>query len=240
MTFSAAALLAGEGIFLADLHGPDGLPAAAARLLDSLPEAYGHGAGATLGLYEKRAWLHAMGRLRAPRGLELAPVLARARAMPVTAPWEVWADLLMRIDAATGCGTRVPLSLADGGSRADLEELLSGKAMHLLRRYDLPRGARMLRAMAYLGSTGEEWRECLRFLLLHQRLDGAFGFYGLEERKLRETMPAGFCATMDLSLVVTVECLWTLAESTGWRLLASFPQPASLGPFPQVARRETP
>jgi hypothetical protein len=221
LTFSAAALLAGEGLCLAELHGPEGLPAMAARLLALLPESYRDGAGSTLPLYEKRAWLHAMGLLPAPRGLELPPVLARARAVPVTAPWEVWADLLMRIDAATGCGARAPLSLAAGGSRVDLEELLSGKAMHLLRRYDLPLGARMLRGMAYLGLTGEEWQDCLRFLLLHQRPDGAFGFYGLEERKLRETMPAGFDATMDLSLVVTVECLWTLAESTGWRLLAS-------------------
>ena len=229
LTFGAAALLAGERLFLADLHGPEGLPAAAARLLALLPEAYGDDDGSALELYEKRALLHAMGLLPAPQGVDLAPVLRRARAMPVTAPWEVWDDLLLRIDAATGCGVRAPrsLELEDDECRADLEELLAGKAMHLLRRYDLPLGARVLRGMAYLGLTGEEWQDCLRFLLLHQRLDGAFGFYGLEERKLRETMPAGFCTTLDVSLMVTVECLWTLAESTGWRLLASL-RPARL------------
>jgi hypothetical protein len=223
LTFSAAALLAGEGFFLADLHGPESLPAAAAQLLAQLPEGYGDDAGSMLELYEKRALLHAMGLLPAPQGIDLAPVLRRSRALPVTAPWEVWDDLLLRIDAATGCGVHAPRWLEDDQARVDLEELLSGKAMHLLRRYDLPRGARLLRGMAYLGLTGDEWQDCLRFLLLHQRLDGAFGFYGLEERKLRETMPAGFCTTLDVSLVVTVECLWTLAESAGWRLLASFP-----------------
>ncbi len=239
LTFSAAALLAGEGLYLADLHGPGGLPAMAARLLGELPEDVGDGAASNPELYDKRALLHAMGLLPAPRGTDLAPVLRRARALPLTAPWEDWNDLLLRIDAATACGAR-PLRFPGGGEgRGDLEELLCGKAMHLLRCYDLPRGARMLRGMAYLGLTGEPWQECLRFLLLHQRLDGAFGFYGLEERKLRETMPAGFSTTLDLSLVVTVECLWTLAESTGWRLLASFP-PSRLPRSAAPAARRTP
>ncbi|HVR06713.1 MAG TPA: hypothetical protein VMW75_01585 [Thermoanaerobaculia bacterium] len=241
LTFCAAALLAGEGLFVPGLHAPAGLPAAAARLLAQLPEDYGDGAGADGAgeapeLYEKRALLAAMGLLPAPRGLDLAPVLTRALALPLTAPWEAWDDLLQRIDAATACGVRPPRWLAGDPGRIDLEQLLAGKAMHLLRRYDLPRGARMLRGMAYLGLTGEPWRDCLRFLLLHQRLDGAFGFYGLEERKLREAAP-GFCATLDLSLVVTVECLWTLAESTGWRLLASFPPARLDGPAVPAPRR---
>jgi hypothetical protein len=234
LTFSAAALLAGEGLFVPDLHGPESLPAAAAQLLALLPEACEHDAGSTVELYEKRALLHAMGLLPAPQGIDLAPVLRQSRAVPVTAPWEVWDDMLLRIDAATACGVRVPSWPEDDQTRVDLEELLSGKAMHLLRHYDLPLGARLLRGMAYLGLTGEGWQDCLRFLPLHQRLDGAFGFYGVEERKLRETMPTGFCTTMNLSLVVTVECLWTLAESTGWRLLASFP-PAR---FPRNAAAE--
>jgi hypothetical protein len=75
--------------------------------------------------------------------------------------------------------------------------------------------------MNRLGLTGEGYRDGLRFLLLHQRQEGAFGYYGMEEHRLREALPAGFSTLTGLSLPVTVECLWTLAESTGWRLVAS-------------------
>ena len=62
------------------------------------------------------------------------------------------------------------------------------------------------------------------FLRLHQRPEGAFGFFGAEERKLREAAPR-ISVENELYLPVTLECVWALAEGLDprWRLFESLP-----------------
>ncbi|HXO21896.1 MAG TPA: hypothetical protein VOA87_18430, partial [Thermoanaerobaculia bacterium] len=208
-----AAILAAQGLFVPSLHGPEGLVSHVAALLATLPA---QDLETELVLAEKRLLLDALGRHAVPVPADLSPALAFARALPLAAPAREVEALLLRIEAATAYGTRAAEIAA--GDRW-IGELLGGLAMRSLRQYDLNLACRTLRSMMYLGGDGGgSLADCSRFLCLHQRPEGAFGFFGIEERKLRATMPPGFSVDADLYLPVTVECLWTLAEKTGWRL----------------------
>jgi len=67
--------------------------------------------------------------------------------------------------------------------------------------------------MTYLGIQNEAYRDCLEFLLLHQRPEGAFGFLGMEEHSFAVHNVEQIPAELALYLPVTVACLWTLAEA---------------------------
>lgn len=140
--------------------------------------------------------------------------------LPLTASREEVEELARHIQTATACGTRsAPPSLAEPW----LSQRVIGLAMHALRQYNLLGACKLLRAAAYLGAGEAACRECLDFLCLHQRPDGAFGYFGPEERKIAAGFPQGFSADLHLYLPVTLSCLWTLAEcgAGGWRLWKS-------------------
>ncbi len=215
LALAAAGVLAAAGLAHPALDGPGGFAARAAELLAAIPAA---DPLEDLPLSDKRALLYALGLHPAPRGVGLAATLAYAGALPIGMPPEVLEELLQRIGSLTAWGTR-PVDLGADGPW--LEELLSATAIRLLRGYDLATAARTLRALAYLGLCGAGWRQGIDFLLLQQRAEGCFGLLAAEEGKMSAARP-GFAPDTDLYLLTTVECLWTLAESRGWRLFASF------------------
>jgi hypothetical protein len=216
LKLAAAGLLASRGVFVPSFHAPDGYLAQVSALLGATPR---RELAAEMPLYEKRVLLHALGLHPAPGEEDLAIVTDFARACPLDVKAE---DLTVRIQVATGCGTRrVTLAPDD----LWIGDLLLGLAMHSLRHYDFQRGCELLRAASALGLSGAEgFRACMRFLRLHQRPEGAFGFFGAEERKLREAAPQVSVET-ELHLPVTLECVWALAEGLdpGWRLFESLP-----------------
>ena len=203
----AEALLVPGGIAVASLQE------FAAILAEVLPS------GEDAALAEKRLLLHILGFGEEPEPPRGDGALELVRTLPLSATREEIEDLALRLHAWTGYGTRpVTLSPAD----AWIPEMLAGLATHCLRQYNFMTATRLLRAMLYLGGGGVE--EHLGFLVLHQRPEGAFGFLGPEEGKLRGRADAeGFSADRDLYLPVTVNCLWALAEGagTGWRLYGS-------------------
>jgi hypothetical protein len=159
--------------------------------------------------------LYAMNLLPAPEPADDHDTLELARSFPLTATRQEVEDLALSIHAWTAGGTcPVILDPAD----AWILEMLAGLATHCLRQYNFLTATRLLRAIVYLGGGGVE--EHLGFLVLHQRPEGAFGFLGPEEGKLRDRE-----ADVDLYLPVTVSCLWALAEGTGWRLYDSLSTP---------------
>jgi len=222
LKLAVAGLLASRGVFIPSLHAPDGYLPRVAALLGVTPR---RELAAEMPLHEKRVLLHALGLHPAPDEEDLAVVTDFARACPLDVKAE---ELILRIQVATGCGTgRVALAADD----LWIGELLLGLAMHSLRSYDLPRGCELLRAASALGlGRAAGFGACMDFLRLHQRPEGSFGFFGAEERKLREAAP-GVSAETALYLPVTLECLWALAEGAeraegldpGWRLFASLP-----------------
>jgi hypothetical protein len=160
--------------------------------------------------------LYALGLLPAPEPADDHDTLELARTFPLTASRQEVEDLALSIHAWTGCGTRpVVLEPED----AWIPEMLAGLATHCLRQYNFLTAGKLLRAIVYLGGGAVE--EHLGFLCLHQRPEGAFGFLGPEEGKLRDRE-----ADVDLYLPVTVSCLWALAEGAGWRLYDSLSVPA--------------
>jgi hypothetical protein len=216
LKLAVAGLLASRGVFIPSLHAPDGYLPRVAALLGATPR---RELAAEMPLYEKRVLLHALGLHPAPgeEGLAIVTDFARACLLDMDAE-----ELTLRIQVATGCGTRRVTLAADD---LWIGELLLGLAMHSLRRYDLQKGCELLRAASALGLGGVEgFHACMDFLRLHQRPEGAFGFFGAEERKLREAAPRVDVET-ELYLPVTLECVWALAEGLdpGWRLFASLP-----------------
>ncbi|HVL23461.1 MAG TPA: hypothetical protein VM450_05215 [Thermomicrobiales bacterium] len=172
-------------------------------------------------LLEKQVLLHAAGLSRAPRLVTRAEVIAVAErlALPADPAWV--ADLVLDVEAATGWGTR-SLSLLPG--EAWLVGLLRGLATDAFRQYDIAGGCRLFRALIHVDCPGtvDEFRD---YVLLQQRLEGAFGFFGPEEAALRARAPEAD-TTLALSLPVTVQCLWSLAEAVdpAWRLFRELPQ----------------
>jgi hypothetical protein len=97
-----------------------------------------------------------------------------------------------------------------------IQELLCGLALHFLRSYDFLTACRVLRAIAYLGlDDGADFKACLSFLRLHQRPNGAFGFFGLEEAPLKAQGVDGLALDARLYLPVTTACLLALCEGSG-------------------------
>jgi hypothetical protein len=170
-------------------------------------------------LNDPRTVLENAGRLTESPRPSAREVVAVADGLSIAADPEdidVLADL---VEAHTAFGTRPSLLRPRDGWIA---ELLAGVAIQSLRRYDLVRGARLiraLRALEPLSTTSLDLlRHCLSFIYLNQEPGGAFGFLAPEARALAEVEP-GRDAECAIALPATVECLWALAEAeTGWRL----------------------
>ena len=200
-------------------HSPDGFLHQAADALNGSPVT---DPATDMLLCEKRVLLHAMGLHPAVGRVELAEVRNFARALSLTASGSEIEGLLLRIYSHTLFGTEAAeLKSSDWW----LVELLAGLAITSLRKYDLLIGCRILRSLCYLGVNGESMASSVDFLSLHQRLDGAFGFFGVEQYELFSTMKEKPSLDIDLNLPITVESLWTLAEvhNSDWRLYQTVP-----------------
>jgi hypothetical protein len=219
LALAAAGALDAAGLRAPSLNGPGGWVARAAELLAAVPAT---DPLADLPLADKRALLNGMGLHPAPGGIAVAELVSCARALPPAMPAEALEQLLAHAGSLTGWGTR-QVDLGDDGPW--LEELMAATALRLLRGYDLVHAARILRAMIHLGLRGSAWRQGIDYLLLQQRPEGSFGLFAAEEHKILRARP-DFQPAVDLQLLPTVECLWTLAECGGWRLLDSLRPPA--------------
>ena len=178
---------------------------------------------------EKRVLLHRLNLIAPPSPVDWAVIEAAIRAFDPAANGEPVNDLVRCVNALTGFGVapqeRPVAAIADEASA-----LLRGLAAHFLRQYDLAAAARVARALNYLESCREGrapnglLNQVLDSLLLQQRPEGCFGFYGPSEGAALAALPAGSSLDVSLYLPITVECLWTLAEGTvpGWRLFDSF------------------
>ena len=84
-------------------------------------------------------------------------------------------------------------------------------------------GTSLLRSRLYLGfGLDESPADFVDFLLLQQRHEGGYGFFGNTDKKLRTANGVRFCADLDLYLPMTLSCLWALAEACGdWQLYSS-------------------
>jgi hypothetical protein len=88
-----------------------------------------------------------------------------------------------------------------------------------VRTNDLRAASRMIRHARYLGLGDTETRALVEAVVLQQRLDGGYGFFGAAGRRLDGPGTPGLRADLDLVLPTTLDCLWMLAESaSGWRL----------------------
>jgi hypothetical protein len=213
-----AALLSSQGLLVPSLH--DFL----SRATEVLNETSAADALTDMSLCEKRVLLHSLGLHPAPTMLSYSEVVEFARTIPLSASVDNIEELLLRINSFTAYGTqRVTLDSSD----IWIQELLAGLATHFFRQYDLMMACKLLRAMCYLDVTESHYSDAfIKFLPLHQRPKGAFGFFGIEESTLRKTMPQTFSLDLDLYLPVTVGCLWALGEASDnrWRLYNELPR----------------
>ncbi|QLE54419.1 hypothetical protein [Nostoc sp. TCL26-01] len=216
LKLNTAALLASENLVVPSLQN---FWQKTVETLNSFPAA---NAVVDLPLCEKRLLLHALGFHSAPQQVDYTTVINFAKSLPLTAATADIEGLLLRINSLTTYGTQ-QITLNPGDTW--LEELLSGFAMSYLRQYDLVMGCKVLRSMSYLGMncvTG--FQDCIKFLILHQHPEGIFGFFGVEETRLNQTISQEFVADRDLYLPTTISCLWTLAESVkGWSFYKMLP-----------------
>lgn len=117
--------------------------------------------------------------------------------------------IIDRIYAASLWG----ISTIRGNKKAlhELERALVPVTIQRLRIYDIERGSRLLRSLAYLDVKGKKRLEsAMRFLKMQQRDDGAFGYFSYE------LMNAGILedavALRRFYISITVNSLWTVAE----------------------------
>ena len=171
---------------------------------------------ADLPLNEKRVLLRQIGFDVGVAGVVSAEVVAYAAHLSLAAGLSDVRTLTMLINSYAAFGGRAEMGPFD----STFGDLVSGLTTHFLRQYDFETGCALLRAARY---TDVRLDPGLEFLMFHQRPEGSFGFFGIEEPRLRQTLP-DFDADRDLYLSVTLECVWTLAESASdWRLYTSLP-----------------
>ena len=177
-----------------------------------------------LAFEEKRLLLHALGLHCRPRHVRYSEIVRAAKRTAMYADDESVDDLLLRIECASEYGTRpMVVRPADRWMR----ELLAGVAQHWLRGYAWAKACRAVRALIYLNlSDGPGFEGCLSFMIQHQTPGGKFGFFGRQLGDASsESTDEGSCTPAEVA--VTVECLWTLAESNRqrkWRLYAGIPR----------------
>lgn len=213
------ALLSSQEVFVPFLHSRDGFLRLATEAMNATPATEPF---ADMPLSEKRVLLHAMALHPPPIRIEFSEVKTFARGLSLSEPGSAIEELLLRIHSHTSFGTvRANVKHSDRW----IPELLAGLAITYFRKYDLLTGSRILRALCYLGAPAESLAPGIGFLKVHQRPDGAFGFFGIESYELRDKVPDRLALDIELSLPVTIECLWTLAEASNanWRLYQTFP-----------------
>jgi len=205
-----AAAASRHGVSIAPLHAADGFLRRAQAFFQGAT-----GAIDTIEMTEIRETLHQLGLVARPPPVSAADVLAHASAMTLDGDPAHVERLLLLLDGANACGLRRSQLPEQGNWLADF---VAGLAVDALRRYDLMRGARFLRAGASIGA-GQLQRQCAHYLIFNQREDGAFGLFGPELAQRRQQL--GTAA--DDHLPVTVDCLLALAEYfRDWRLLDEF------------------
>lgn len=223
-----ASLLSSQHVFVPFLHSEEEgfLPRAVLALNESEPL----DARTDMLLCEKRVLLHALGLHPCPDRIEWSELRDFARSLPLTDPQPYIDELLLRIHSYTLFGTR---SVEIGQSDYWIVELLAGLAMTFLRKYDLLMGCRILRSLNYLFGDRNAMGTGLDFLRLHQRIEGSFGFFGPERYGRFKTTAEEFALEVQLTLPITIECLWTIGEGTdpNWRLYQTLP-PVGLKPRP--------
>jgi len=215
-----AALLSSRSVFVPFLHSAEGFLQQALQALSATGPT---DLATELLLYEKRLLLYAMGLQAQPYGIGLSDLTNFARALSFTGPESEVEELVLRVQSYTSFG-RARRQLEK--SNYWMSELIAGLALTYLRKYDLPMGSRILRALTYLGVETKDIDDCLDFLSLHQRPEGAFGFFGAQQYELLTGSNREFSADLDLKLPITIECLWALREATDsdWRLYQTIPR----------------
>jgi hypothetical protein len=164
-----------------------------------------------------------------PQCLDSASIEGLARSVPSHQGPESMQSLFEELAAAGRWGLGV--GHVDRASEW-LLELASAWGLYALRRYDLIAGANRLRVVGWCNPGNKATRANLHhgieFLLQQQRPEGDFGFLGPELRRYREMDPPG-PGEIELRLLVTTECMWTLAEAVrpSWRLYSSLPRPSA-------------
>jgi hypothetical protein len=171
---------------------------------------------------EKRVLLHQLGLHHALVPLPRERLLAFAHTISASSDFPLIEQLAVRVESFTLFGT-APVHLRP--EEMWLPELLIGFAAHRFREYEFRRAARLLRAACALMEPGHRMlTQCRDFLMLHQDMQGAFGFFGPAQEEVVRCAPPGYSFDRDLRLPVTIDCLWALAECDGWRLFPSLPK----------------
>jgi hypothetical protein len=214
LKFVAAALLRRQGVGLAVL---DDYVQAAAQVLaqqarkNPAPDA---------ALIEKQLALHQMRLHPHPTALKDSALLQFHRSWLLTDSAEKVNDLMLQVNAHTLYGLRPP---SQDVWDSQLLHLLPLLASSFLRRYNLSTGCKLLRSALYLGADDLITHTCIDFLLLHQRAEGAFGFAGVALQSDADVEGQSPEPVSALYLPLALECVWTLAESTGrWSLMKAF------------------
>jgi hypothetical protein len=179
-------------------------------------------------LMDKRIILHRVGLLSRPRTPSVDGLRVLLENFRLSASAEVIDALTLQLECASAWGTR--LVDADHVPRA-LGDILAGFAVQRLREYDLISAARLLRLLEYLAASEIMVRrgDLYAALCVQHRIHGPFGWYGPEFATLRKlTSPledVELLADLELHLPTTLECIWTLAETSGngWRLFDKLP-----------------
>jgi hypothetical protein len=219
-------IFASEGISIPYLHSPGGfLEQLRLVLASQLP-------GVQEGRLDELECLLSAAGLASPAPdsecLDSAAIESLARSVPSQQKPESVQPLFDELSRASRWGLGV--GRVERGSEW-LLELASAWGLYALRRYDLIAGASRLRVVGWCNpsstATQANLHHGIDFLLHQQRPEGDFGFLGPELRRYHEMDPPG-PSEIKLRLLVTTECMWTLAEAVrpAWRLYATLPRPS--------------
>lgn len=180
---------------------------------------------ARISLYEKQLLFDVLGFPSLPSNpIHFSSVFESIRSFSLASDPNCVKQFLLQLNALTRYGTQ---PIASQACSPDFQEMLAGLATHFLRQYDFLMGGQVLRTMSYLGANDRsDFKDCVDFLKLHQRSDGSFGFFGLEEAELKSKGKSNLAIETELYLPISVSCLWTLGEtSSGWRFYQAIQQP---------------
>jgi len=223
-TIPPALAITGAAILQREQHPNAGLDALLATFAGVLARNLSTDALSDLEWSEKRVLLHQLGLHEEPARLSRDKLLAFADTVSPSSEYSLIDQLAIRVDSATACGTaRVDLRPEDWW----LPELLIGFANHRFRQHEYRRATRLLRtASALTGPNHPMLTQCRDFLLLHQDIEGTFGFFSPAQDDVVRHAAPGFSFDRDVRLPVTLDCLWALAECGGddWRLFQSLPR----------------
>jgi hypothetical protein len=137
---------------------------------------------------EKRVLLNQVGLHGDPARLSLEHLFAHADTVSLGSEFPVIDQLALRVDRLRHSGRRTS---ACARRRCGCRKLLLGLASHRFREYELRRATRLLRtAIGLIGPDQRMLAPCRDFLMLHQDMGGAFGFFGpAHDEVLRDAAP---------------------------------------------------